>query len=223
MIKLSKRLEAISSLVPFNSKVIDVGCDHALLDIYLFQNKISKKIIAADVNRNALNNAKDNIKKAKLNKYIETRLGNGLDPLNFDDDVDTIIMSGMGAHTVIGILKNNYHKLKHINNIVIQSNTKLFFLRKEMMKLNYKIDNELIVLDNKKTYIIIKYIKGRQKYTKKELYFGPILLKNNSKLFQEYNKKELSKLEMILKLLPKNKIMMRYKTKREIGLYKKIV
>ena len=43
MIKISKRLEAISGLVPNNSKVIDIGCDHGLLDIYLYQNKISKK------------------------------------------------------------------------------------------------------------------------------------------------------------------------------------
>ena len=39
MIKLSKRLEAISSLVPNNSKIIDIGCDHGLLDIYLYQKK----------------------------------------------------------------------------------------------------------------------------------------------------------------------------------------
>ena len=43
MIKLSKRLDAISSLVPINSKVVDIGCDHGLLDIYLYQNKISDK------------------------------------------------------------------------------------------------------------------------------------------------------------------------------------
>ena len=220
MIKLSKRLEAISSLVPVNSKVIDVGCDHALLDIYLYQHKISNKIIASDVNENALNNAKENIKEHKLTNQIETRLGNGLDTLNEKDNIDTVIMSGIGAHTIIGILKNNYHKLKNINTIIIQSNTKLFFLRKEMMKLNYKIDNEIIVLDNKKTYIIITYIKGTQKYTKKELYFGPILLKNNSKLFEDYKKIELEKLHMILKLLPKNKIIERYKIKKEIKLFK---
>ena len=81
MIKLSKRLEAISSLVPNNSKVIDIGCDHGLLDIYLYQNKISSKVIASDINENALNNAKENIKKNNLEKYIETRLGNGLDTL----------------------------------------------------------------------------------------------------------------------------------------------
>ena len=222
MIKLSKRLEAISSLVPINSKVIDVGCDHALLDIYLYEHEISNKIIATDINKNALNNAKTNIKRAKLEKHIETRLGSGLDPLNENDDIDTVIMSGMGAHTIIGILKNNYPKLKNIDTIIIQSNTKLVFLRKEMMKLNYKILDESIVLDNKKTYIIIKFIKGHQKYTQKELYFGPILLKKNSKLFQEHNKIELEKLKILLNLLPKNKIIARYKIKKEIKLYNTI-
>ena len=222
MIKLSPRLEAISSLVPVNSNIIDVGCDHALLDIYLYQKKISNKIIASDINKNALNNAKDNIKKNNLEKFIETRLGNGLDTLTEKDNIDTIIISGMGAHTIIGILKNNLLKLKSINTIIIQSNTKLALLRNEISKLNYKIDNEIIILDNKKTYIIIKFIKGRKKYTKKELYFGPILLKSNSKLFKDHNKKELAKLNILLKFLPKNRIIDRYKIKKEIKLYNKI-
>ena len=50
MIKISKRLETISSLVPINSSIIDIGCDHALLDIYLIEKKIAKKAIASDIN-----------------------------------------------------------------------------------------------------------------------------------------------------------------------------
>ena len=220
MIKLSKRLEAISSLIPNNSKIIDIGCDHGLLDIYLFQKKISKNIIASDINENALNNAKENIKKNKLENFIETRLGNGLDCLNKEDDIDTIIISGMGAHTVVGILRNNLHKLTKINTIVIQSNTKIEFLRKEVTKLNYLIEDELLIEDNKKIYTIIKFTKGKKKYTKKELFFGPILLKNNTKLFQENNKLELTKLELLLKMLPKSKIIDRYKIKKKIRMYK---
>ena len=220
MIKLSKRLEAISSLIPNNSKIIDIGCDHGLLDIYLFQKKISKNIIASDINENALKNAKENIKKNKLENFIETRLGNGLDTLKEIDDIDTIIISGMGAHTVVGILKNNLHKLTKINTIVIQSNTKIEFLRKEVTKLNYLIEDELLIEDNKKIYTIIKFIKGKKKYSKKELFFGPILLKNNTQLFQENNKLELKKLELLLKVLPKGKIIDRYKIKKKIRMYK---
>ena len=223
MIKLSKRLEAISSLIPINSNVIDVGCDHALLDIYLYQQKMVKKIIASDINANALNNAKENIKKAKLEKNIETRLGNGLDTLKEEDNIDTIVISGMGAHTIIGIIKNNLNKLKNINTIIIQSNTKLMLLRKEITRLNYIIDNEIVVKDSNKIYTVIKFIKGKKHYNKKELYFGPILLKTNTNIFQEYNKKELEKLNLYLKLLPKNNLIDRYKMKKEIRLYHNII
>ncbi len=223
MIKISKRLEAISSLVPINSNIIDIGCDHALLDIYLYQKKICNKIIASDINANALNNAKENIKKNNLNDYIETRLGNGLDTLNQEDNINTIIISGMGGHTIIGILKNNLKKLDSINTIIIQSNTKLEFLRREVTKLNYQIEDEIMIEDNKKIYTIIKLIKGKKKYTKKELYFGPILLKKKDKLFIESTKKELQKLNIYLKLLPKDRIIDRYKLKKEIRLYKDIV
>ena len=218
MIKISKRLETISSLVPVNANAIDIGCDHGLLSVYLYQKGIVKNIIASDINENALKNAKENIKKYNVN--IETRLGNGLDVINESDKIDTIIVSGMGAHTIIEMLKDNRMKLSNINTIIIQSNTKLMFLRKEMVNLKYKITDEEIIKDNNKLYTIIKYEKGYKRYNKKELYFGPILLKKNSDLFMEKNKKELEKLELLLRILPKNKILDRYKIKREISLYK---
>ena len=223
MIKLSKRLEAISSLIPNNSKVIDIGCDHGLLDIYLYQKKISTKIIASDINENALSNAKKNIERYNLSQYIDTRLGNGLDTLKNSDDINTIVISGMGAHTAIGILRNNIEKLKKINTIVIQSNTKIDFVRKEIIKLNFLIDKELLIKENNKYYTIIKFIKGKKKYNKEELFFGPILLKNNTEIFQEYNLAELDKLYLLLKILPKNKIIERYKIKYKVKKYKKVI
>ena len=223
MIKLSIRLAAIASLVPLNAHIIDIGCDHALLDIYLCQSKRVKKIIASDINKNALSNAKANISKYKLDSFIETRLGNGLDVLKESDNINTIIISGMGAHTVVGILKNNLRKLKNIDTIIIQSNTKLSFLRKEITKLNYQISDEEIISDSNKVYTIIKFIKGRKKYSKQELYFGPVLLKKNSELFQTYNKKELDKLKLFLTLVPKNRLLDRYKIKKEIRLYDNVI
>ena len=223
MIKISKRLEAISSLVPVNSKVIDIGCDHGLLDIYLYQQKISKKIIASDINNNALSNAKENIKKYNLEKIIETRLGNGLDTLNENDTIDTMIISGMGANTIIEIIKNNLVKIEQIDNFIIQSNTKIPLLRKELNKLKFKIIDEIYVEDNKKSYIIIKFVKGREKYNKKELYFGPILLKKNEFEYQQKLKSDLNKLKFLLTKLPKNKFIERYKIKKEINLYKKVI
>ncbi len=222
MIKISPRLEAIATLVPINSNVIDIGCDHGLLDIYLYQKRISSKIIASDINGLALNNAKENIKRNHLEGIIETRLGNGLDSLNQEDNIDTIIISGMGANTIIGIIKNNTKKLSNISTIIIQSNTKNELIRKEITKIGYQINEEQIVKDNNKIYIIIRFIKAakKAKYTSKELYFGPILLEKDSLLFKEYQKAELKKLLIIKKMIPKNKILERYKINKIIKLYK---
>ena len=43
MIKLSKRLSIVASLIDSNN-IIDVGCDHGLLDIYLAQINKERKI-----------------------------------------------------------------------------------------------------------------------------------------------------------------------------------
>lgn len=220
MIKISKRLEAISTFVPNGANVIDIGCDHGILSIYLYQLKTINKIIASDVNKNALNNAIKNIKKN--NVPIETRLGNGLDVLKKSDNIDTVVIAGMGAHTIVEILNNNIDKLDNVSSIIIQSNNKIDFLRKEMSKLNYIVSDEEIIFEGGNYYIIVKFSKGKKKYTDAELHFGPILIKKNSDTFREYNKIELDKLKMLLNYLPKNRIIDRYKIKKKIKLYNKI-
>ena len=75
--KISKRLETIADFIPINSKVIDVGCDHALLDIYLSQEK-NCECIASDVNKNALDQAKYNISRFHV-KNVATVLTDGLE------------------------------------------------------------------------------------------------------------------------------------------------
>lgn len=215
MIKLSKRLASIASNIDKEDKVVDIGCDHGYLSIYLKAVNGNKVVIATDINENALNVAKKNINKNSI--LIETRLGNGLDVIKHNE-VDTIIISGMGGNTILNILKKN--KLKYIKKIVIQSNTDIPLIRKYINKLGYTIKNEQLIIDKNIYYIIITFTKGKHKYTKKELYFGPLLLKENNDLFNEKKALELNKLEEILKKIPSKKIITKYKLKKLIKLYK---
>ncbi len=219
MIKISKRLEAIANLVPENTKIVDIGCDHGLLDIYLVQTKKLKSLIATDNKITALTNAKNNIKKYKLNNKIETRLGSGLDIIN-ENEIDTIIMSGLGTHTIVGILINNKSKLTNVDTIIIQSNNYIDFLRKKITSIGYYIENEKLVKDAGIIYIIIVFKKGKKHYSKKELYFGPILIKENNKLFQEKKNQDLITLNKIYKLIPKNNLHHRLKIYKQIRLFK---
>ena len=221
MNNLSKRLKEISNYIPDDIKMVDIGCDHALLDIYLYNNIKNIKIIESDVNENALEQAKTNIKKYNLESVIKTRISDGLDNIN-KDEIDTIVISGMGAHTIVGILHKNLNKLKNVKNIIVQSNNHIDFLRKKIVELNYYIEDETLVKDNNIIYTIISFKKGRKRYNKKELFFGPCLLKENSKLFQEQNKENLKILNKLLEVIPENHRLHRISIKNKIKLYDKI-
>ena len=77
--KISKRLKTIADLIPNDSKVIDVGCDHAYLSIYLSKEK-KCKCLATDVNSNALENAKRNMRVDYIGHIADT-LGISVDQL----------------------------------------------------------------------------------------------------------------------------------------------
>lgn len=221
-IKLSKRLLTIANMVDKGSCLLDVGCDHALLDIYLSQNKIINKSIAADITIGALNQAKKNISLSNVSN-IETRLGDGLDILYDTDNIDTLVISGLGNQKITSILYDNKNKLSGINTLIIQSNTGYYNAREEIVKLGYYIENEKLVKENNIIYVVIKFCKGKQIYSKKDLYFGPLLLKNKNKLFHELVTNEINKNNNIIKRLPKTKFIMKTKLKIKNYILKKEV
>ena len=222
MIRLSKRLESIASYITDGMNLVDVGCDHALLDIFLVQTKKNIKVIASDINQNALDIAINNIKKNHLENKIKTCLSKGLENID-TTSLDTIIISGMGSHTMVGILYNNISKLKNIDTLILQSNNDIDFLREKVTKLGYYIKEEKLIKDSNIIYTIILFKKGHKRYTKKELYFGPILLKNKEKIFIEKYKEELKKLESFYPLIPKNRLHHRIITKWKINNIKRLL
>lgn len=205
-IKLSKRLSVIASLVPENAVIADIGCDHALLDIYLSKKKIIKKSFAIDITKGALNQADKNIKLYNA-KNIETRLSDGFEKIDIKDNVDTVIMSGLGDAKIINILKEAEEKLNKVNNIIIQSNVGVSNIRVYLTCNGYYIDNEKLVKENNIIYTVISFKKGYKRYTKKEKEFGPVLLKNKDELFNELIINRINKNNYIINKLPKNKLI----------------
>ena len=199
--KISDRLKAIAEYISPEDKLIDIGCDHALLDIYLCEKYDNIKIIASDIHEGAINNAKANIEKNGYEDRINLRLGDGLSVIN-PDEIDTIVISGMGFNTIKDILSNNV-KMTNVKKIVIQSNTDVVKLRKFVIKLGFKINREELVKDSDITYTIIEFVLGSEKYTYDEIYFGPKILENKNDLFYEYYSKKMLKYENLLLQLPK--------------------
>ena len=158
-------------MIEKGSKVIDVGCDHALLDIYLAMMK-NCCCIAADINSNALAQAKYNIKRFGA-KNIDTVLTDGLTGIDVQDD-DIIVISGMGAATIEHILSSSDSS----NTLIISSHNDWEMVRKTVVALKYKIEEEKFVIDKGKGYIIIKFVKGAGEYSAEDLLYGPYLKEN---------------------------------------------
>ena len=200
--KINDRLKKIGDLVDANSLCLDIGCDHALLDIYLVKEKNQQKAIASDIALGPLEKASENIKKYRVEDKVITRLGNGLD--TYTDDIDTAIASGMGGRTIIGIFKNNLKITKKLNQIIVSPNNYQKDVRKFFTSIGFYIEDEELVKDGKYIYQIIKLKKGRKRYSKKEMFFGPVLLTQKNKLFKDYFTRELTSRKIMIDLLPKN-------------------
>ena len=204
MIKINNRLKQVSSFVDYtSSSVIDVGCDHALLDIYLKEKYPKLKVIASDINDGPLEKAQYNLNKYNMTSEIELIKSDGIESI--DKSIDTIIISGMGTENIIDILTKDKSKLTNINKLVISSNNKYYLLRKKIINLGFKINKEKIVYEENKYYIIIEFVKGKEIYSEKELYFGPYLLKEKDELFYKYYNNRRDKLLNLLKTIPKEK------------------
>lgn len=212
--KISKRLKSLAGLVTLDDKVADIGCDHALLDVYMIKNNITKKVLIADISENALENGIKNVVKYHLEDKITAKCGNGLDVIT--DEIDTIIISGMGASTIIKILSRN--KLKQIKKLIIESNNDHFLLRRFLTNNGFYISHEAVIYDNGKYYINIMFQRGFKKYSKKELIYGPILMNSNKEYFNYLLKKQTG----ILENIPKYKIITRLKMRKKVFFLKRL-
>ena len=168
------RIESIYSLIDEKDMVVDVGCDQAKLSIMLA--KRGQSSIASDVSINVINRAKNDVKSP----LIDLRVSNGLENIK-EGEADTLILAGMGTHTILEILSNTSLRFKKIITI---SNNYHDILRKQMLNLNYKVKNELIIKENNKYYNLILFEEGKQKYTEKELLLGLNHLDTN--MYNEY-------------------------------------
>ena len=156
--KLSKRLQTIADFIPEKSKVIDVGADHGLLDIYLAKEK-NCHASATDISAKCIDKIKSNIEKYKVN--IDTKLTDGLNDINLNDEI--IVISGMGTHSIMKILNK-----KITNDLIISSHRDIPLLRKFLKNKGYKIFKEQIISD--KHYYVITYYKYKQGKSIKNLY-----------------------------------------------------
>ena len=137
-VKLSKRLNTISRLVPDGSVVFDVGSDHALLPCHLVESGKCAKAYAGDNKREPLKRAEANIKKYHLEGRVIPVLSDGLDEA--PEDADTVVISGMGFFTMRDILEKC--DTSRYERFILEANKDVNLLRNYINEKKYSIIDE---------------------------------------------------------------------------------
>ena len=153
--KLSDRLSLIKDMVSPCNTVCDVGCDHGYISIALISEGIAKHAIACDINKGPLERANENIVAAGLTDKIETRLSDGLHNISASDNVDSIVIAGMGGRLTLKILQEGISVARCADHIVIEPQSELELVRKTLREMKMTIVREKFVIDMSKPYWIM--------------------------------------------------------------------
>ena len=182
-VHLDYRLEAVTELVPENTRVADIGTDHGYLLIYLCQKGKILEGIGCDLREGPLSSAKLNVRLSGVENKIQLRLGDGLKAIS-PNEVDGATICGMGGGTIREILEGNEELWKSLSYIVCQPQNDGGQLRKFLCESGWKIDEERIVESQNRIYEMFRAIPGEMKFPEKEIYWelGPLLIEQKEQL-----------------------------------------
>lgn len=203
---LSLRLMQVGKQVPQGARLADIGSDHAYLPTYLMLNQKISFAVAGEVVKGPYESAKKQVEKNHLADKITVRLADGLAAIHAEDQINAISIAGMGGSLIRKILESGKQQgqLTGQETLILQPNVGEPTLREWLVANDYQITYEEILEENQKIYEIIVANPGNEiTYTKKELFFGPHLLKNRSPIFLQKWKKEVANKKRVLSELNK--------------------
>lgn len=186
--KLSVRLETVAKYVPKNSRVADIGSDHAYLPSYLVKNGQITFGIAGEVAKGPFQSAEKNVMAEGLSEMISVRMGDGLEVIQ-PGDADCITIAGMGGSLIASILESGKDKLAEVNRLILQPNINASAIRNWLVENNWELIAEEIIEEDSKIYEILVAERGeplkpyREVPVESGLLVGPFLLQRKEKAF----------------------------------------
>ena len=204
--KLTPRLQAIAELIPPGSVVADIGTDHAYLPVYLLLEQICNRAVAADLRKAPLKQAQETIDAFNCHQKIDLRLGSGLHILKDDDQVDTVVIAGLGGETIAKILTEGREKLDSVERIILQPMSEAAFLRLFLAENGFAIIHETLAMEGKHLYeIIVSKVGKEEEKDPFRLSLGPRLLETRPPLFTHLLREKIRKLRVVYRSLQRAK------------------
>lgn len=190
---ISHRLLACCSFITPGERVADIGCDHGYLGIYLLSKGIASSVIAADINKQPLESAVRNANKFDVADKMSFHLSDGAKDI--PKDFDTLVCAGMGADTMISILKSAPWLQDDRYHMIMQCQSKTPTLRRYLSENGWHIRKESVLRDGRFLYTVMEVVwHPGVSLTPGACYFPPALLHNPTKETAEYWRRTVEKL-----------------------------
>ncbi|MBQ8589183.1 MAG: SAM-dependent methyltransferase [Firmicutes bacterium] len=160
MIKLSDRLQVIADEIKQGETVADIGTDHGLLPIFLYESGRSPRVILGDINQGPLEKAKENIAihfgadaldsdgNHACGGALDLRLGSGLEPVA-SGETDVVVIAGMGGILMTEILGHDLNHAKSFRRLILQPRNGSHKLRWWLLQNGFQITAEHLVVERK--------------------------------------------------------------------------
>lgn len=174
---INKRLGAIVDWIE-GSVLADVGCDHAYVAVQaVIQNKVDKAY-ACDIAKLPLEHAQTTIDQCGVGDKVQTILMDGIQQL--PEDVDVIVIAGLGAGTIQTILQPEY--LKPGVRLILSPHKDVVDLRKDVSNKPITIKRERMVYEQGHYYPILDCIveKGSPTLTDEQCFMGVHVVKDET-------------------------------------------
>ena len=194
MIKLSDRLKIVYDMIPSCASAADIGCDHGYLSIALVEGKKAKRVIAMDINKGPVEAAKEHVKLYGKEDFIEVRRSDGLDELK-ENEAQVIAICGMGGNLMRRIMEKHIDLCQRAEALVVEPQSEMEEFRSFLNEAGFAIEDEAACVEEHKFYPVIRVSykpeeAAKQKLTKAQLKYGPVLLSKAPKELLEWLDKD---------------------------------
>lgn len=211
MVKISRRMKRLASLVSEGAVLADVGTDHGYLPIYLLQAGRIRRAFALDIKEGPLLRAKEHIRAFGLEDYITVRRSDGVAAL-LAGEADSVLIAGMGGGTMLHILEEGKEVILAAKELILQPQSEISRVREYICRNGYRIDREDMVYEDGKYYPMLHVIcKGCGDgfscgdFSKQEwqmfLRYGKCLFDGGGGVLGQYLKDQIKQYEAILESL----------------------
>lgn len=203
--ELSKRLNAVASLVTDGYRLADIGTDHAYIPIFLVDTGKIPAAVAMDVNSGPLLRAEENIRAHGLQDKITTRISDGFAAME-KKEADAAVIAGMGGPLTIRILKEGMDIVLSLKECILQPQSEIEEVRAFLLEEGFFFLREDMVEEDGKYYPMMKVRPpgnrcGSQGWNETELRYGKLLLEEKNPVLREYLQREIRIRTQILEKL----------------------